>query len=97
MKTKSSLALFSLFVFLAGCTSLQERRRSYSMDGKLCLRATMKPPSAIFTAPLRGTPIMCMRLGAPEARCLELCRTIGVSHRQISTSPANLGTGACQQ
>ena len=31
---------------------------------------------------------------SPKAGCLELCRTIGVSYRQISPSPANLGTGA---
>ena len=67
MKTKTSWALFSLFVFLAGCASLQTGGE-VQWGGRLCSRARTKPPSAIFTAPLRGIPIMSMQLGALRSR-----------------------------
>jgi hypothetical protein len=67
MKTKSSLALFSLFVFLAGCTSLQtggelQYGRQALLEGK------NEAALGYFSAPLREIPITCMRLGALRSR-----------------------------
>ena len=81
MKTKNSLALFSLFLFFAGCMSLQtggevQWGRQALLEGK------NEAALGYFTVPLRGTPIMCMRPGALRSRAF------GVMLDDQSTLPA---------
>lgn len=67
MKTKSSWVLFSLFVFLAGCTSLQaggelQHGRQALLEGK------NEAALGYFTAPLKRIPMMSMERGAPPSK-----------------------------
>ena len=94
MKTKNSLALFSLFLFFAGCMSLQtggevQWGRQALLEGK------NEAALGYFYSALRG-PQLCMRPGALRSRAFG-CWTIRVPYRQNSPSPANLGTGAFRQ
>ena len=59
MKTTTSLALFSLLVFVAGCTSL--RTAGEVQYGRQALLEGKRSCLAIFTALLKPIPIMSMR------------------------------------
>ena len=96
MKTKNSLALFSLFLFFAGCMSLQtggevQWGRQALLEGK-----NEAALGYFYSAAQRDPNYVCDR-ELSEAGRLELCWTIRVPYRQNSPSPANLGTGACRQ
>ena len=97
MKTKNSLALFSLFVFLAGCASLQtggevQWGRQALLEGK-----NEAALGYFYSAAQRDPNYVYATGSSPEARRLELCRTVRVPYRQNSPSPAKLGAGACRQ
>ena len=97
METKTSLALFSLFVFLAGCTSLQTGGEVQSGRQALLEGRNEAALGYFYSAAQKGSRLRLCNWELSETGCVELCRTLRISYRQISGSEEKLGTGDCIQ
>jgi hypothetical protein len=96
MKTKNLLTLFSLFLFLAGCASFQASG-DVAAGRQALLREQRNRPGLFLHGCPEGSQLCLHHRIVTEARCLELCWTVGVSYRQISASPTDFGAGALSQ
>src|SRR5215470_898399 len=81
MKTRSSWVLFSL-LFSSRDVRASGPVAKYSTEGRPCSKAETEPPSAIFTAPLRWTPITYTGLEALQRK------VFGVMSDEQSILPA---------
>src|SRR5262245_28038813 len=97
MKAKSSLALFLLLVFLAGCTSLQTGGELQYGRQALLKGSNETALGYFLQRRSEGSQLRVCDRELSQAGRLELRRTVRVSYQQNSPSPAKLGASACRQ